>query len=102
MSENITKRELCALFEISYNTIQQQFSNGLSTPPLPVGKQGKSEFLYEKEEAIKWVELFLSADFNKKSKPIKPKLMNLNVKWGKPRETIQKLDNIEKVFFGIR
>jgi hypothetical protein len=95
MTQTITKKRISEMFGVSYNTIQQQFRNGLSNPPEPLGKVG-NQFIYDLDLVLQWVNDWQSRDNRKKPEIIVPKLMNLNVKWGKPREIVLKLDNLKK------
>jgi hypothetical protein len=97
-NQTITKKRLCELFDISYDSLQNQFQNGLTHPPQPLGKVG-NQLVYDMDLAVQWVKFWKSGQHLKKPQTNVPKLMNLNVKWGKPNAIVQKLDNLEKEFY---
>jgi hypothetical protein len=98
MNNTITKKRLCELFDISYNTLQHHFTNELTNPPQPLGKVG-NQLVYDMDLCVQWVKFWQAGKHLKPAKTEIPKLMNLNVKWGKPRENVQKLDKIRKEFY---
>jgi phage terminase Nu1 subunit (DNA packaging protein) len=98
MTNTITKKRLCELFDVSYNTLQQQFTNGLSNPPEPIGKV-KNNLVYDMDLAVQWVNSWQARKEKNNRQPVIHKLMNLNVKWGKPREIVQRLDKLKKEYY---
>lgn len=91
----ITRKELCQVTGVSYNELVQNFRNELTNTPVCVKRVGH-EWLYERDAAIEWVNYWRSGAHKKRLQAQHPKLMNLNVKGGKPRAIVQKLDNLEK------
>jgi hypothetical protein len=97
-NQTITKKRLCELFDISYNTLQHHFQNELTNPPQPLGKV-KNQLVYDLDLSVQWVKFWQAGKHLKPSKTEIPKLMNLNVKWGKPHAIVQKLDNLNKEYY---
>jgi AraC-like DNA-binding protein len=94
----ISRKELCQVTGVSYNELVQQFRNELTNTPVCVQREGH-EWLYERDAAIEWVHYWRSGAHKKRLQEQHPKLMHLAVKWGKPREIVQKLDKLEKEFY---
>lgn len=98
MNNTVTKKRLCEIFDISYNTLQHHFTNAETNPPQTLGKIG-NQLVYDLDLAVQWVKFWQSRDNRKKSDVKIPKLMNLAVKWGKPRQIVQKLDKLKKEYY---
>jgi hypothetical protein len=92
----ITRLELCELLGITLNTLSGRLLNHHYTQLIPERVNGSSSaFVYDKEKALEWIK-----EWNGEAKKASTvKLMKLNVKWGKPREIVQRLDKLKKEYY---